>query len=271
MLSLVSLVGAPQLVPALTPTTGLAMEIYVPVLQSSKFTSITSNLHQISLAVTADTSHTATQARMVSIASKAMGGKTHLTTHTIASIPEHGSKLREEINSAWNCDVLFLSPAVSLRHSHLIGSGEVTESRQVLDHLLSYDYVFLSQVKQIILLDDIRNTKEDDLVPNTLSRYYGALDKSQRPRLLAFILGTSPSTTYNDAFLLAEELLFSEIYGISEAVRNVQIARLAKPDDIFTLYDAEIATDLPPLFHSLQKVDPYAAHLGREFATSRQL
>lgn len=113
--------------------------------------------------------------------------------------------------------------------------------------------------------------REDHTVAKTLLQHYTFLDESQRPLLLSFLCGGRSSTNYNSSLFLIEELLCSKIYGLPEAARNVQIARLAKPDDIFALYDAEIFTNSSVSMAALYRVDRNERWLRREFAASRYL
>ncbi|KAG8979146.1 hypothetical protein FRC05_009356 [Tulasnella sp. 425] len=143
--------------------------------------------------------------------------------------------------------------------------------RQELDKAMQRDVVFLSPVVgHLVILDDVNDMREDHVLAKSLRQHYNLVDEAERPHLLSFLVGRS-SVNYGSKLFLVEELLFSRVYGLPEAARNAQIAQLAKPDDIFALYDAEITTNISPLIVALQKVDRHGTHLTKEFAASRHL
>lgn len=228
------------------------MEIYIPVLQNSKIVSTSRNQSQVSLVITADTGHATTQARIISIASKSVGFRSHITLQTLMDLPGDEDSIKQELGNAMERDVIFLSPAV-------------------LETLLSRKLLHLTQFAHLVLLDDVNNMREDHAVAKALLQHYSLLDESQRPHLLSFLCGGRSSTTYNSSLFLVEELLFSKIYGLPDAARNAQIARLAKPDDIFVLYDAEIITNPSLSMAALYRVDRNERYFRREFAASKYL
>ncbi|KAG9045153.1 hypothetical protein FS837_006952 [Tulasnella sp. UAMH 9824] len=228
------------------------MEIYIPVLQNSKKVSSSCKQNKASLVITADTGHATTQARIISIASKSVGFRTHITLHTFTDLPGDEDSMKQELNKATERDVIFSSPAV-------------------LESLLSRNLLHLGQFAHLVLLDDVNDMREDHTVAKTLLQHYISLDESQRPLLLSFLCCGRSSANYNSSLFLIEELLCSKIYGLPEAARNVQIARLAKPDDIFALYDAEIITNPSASIAALYRVDRNERWFRREFAASRYL
>lgn len=89
------------------------MEIYIPVLQNSKKVTASRKQNKASLVITEDTGHATTQARIISIASKSVGFRTHITLHTFMDLPGDEDSMKQELNKAMERDVIFLSPAVS--------------------------------------------------------------------------------------------------------------------------------------------------------------
>ncbi|KAG8990004.1 hypothetical protein FRB90_001977, partial [Tulasnella sp. 427] len=226
------------------------MEIYIPVLQHSKLQKTGSqNSNQVSLVVTELTEHAATQARLISIASKSIGSRAHISFQVFVELTGDENDLQQGLNRAMQRDAIFLSPVV-------------------LDYLLSRGILSLAQVGTIVLLDDASCMREEHIVSKTLYRHYGSLEESKRPRLLSFICKRSSSTRYDGSLFFVEELLLSRIHGVPEAARRIQIRWLARPEDIFILHDAEITTKTSPLLVSLGSL---ANGLNREIAVAEYL